>query len=52
MAGLPPKEEKEESYGEDSSGDKQDRRDPYCVFDRYFREKDDKGNRKGKGSHG
>jgi hypothetical protein len=47
MAGLPPNE-KEDS--EDSSGDEQIRLDPYCIFDRYFREKDDKGVGKGKGS--
>ena len=51
MAGLPPKE-KEDSDGEDSSGDEQIRLDPYCVFDRYFREKDGKGAGKGKGSRG
>ena len=52
MAGPPSKEEKEDSDGEDSSGDEQIRLDPYCVFDRYFREKDGKGAGKGKGSRG
>jgi hypothetical protein len=51
MAGLPPKEEKD-SDGEDSSGDEQIRLDPYCVFERYFREKDGKDAGKGKGSRG
>ena len=49
MAGLPPKEEKEDCDGEDSSSDEQIRLDPYCVFDRYFREKDGKSPGKGKG---
>ena len=49
MAGLPP-EEKEDSDGEDSSGDVLIRLDPYCVFDQNFREKDGKGAGKGKGS--
>ena len=49
MAGLPPKEG---SDGEDSSGDEQIRLDPYCVFDRYFCEKDDKSAGKGDGSRG
>mgnify|MGYP006269408883 CR=1 FL=1 len=49
MAGLPPKED---SDGEDSSSNEQIRLDPYCVFDRYFREKDGNGVRKGKGSRG
>ena len=48
MAGLPPKED---SDGEDNSGDEQIRLDPYYVFDRYFREKDGKGTGKGEGSH-
>ena len=52
MAGLPPKEEKEDNYGEDIFGDEQIRLDPYCVFDRYFHEKDGKGAGKGKGSRG
>ena len=52
MAGLLPTEEKANSDGEDSSGDKQIQLDPYCVFDRYFREKDGKGAGKGKGSRG
>ena len=47
MAGLPPKEETE-----DSSCDEQIRLVPYCVFDRYFREKDDKGTGNGKGGRG
>ena len=47
MAGLPSKKEKA-----DSDGHEQIRLDPYCVFDRYFREKDDKGVGKGKGSRG
>lgn len=49
MAGLPPKED---SDGEDNSGDEQIRLDPYYVFDRYFREKHDKGVGKGKASRG
>ena len=52
MAGLPAKEKKEVSGGEDNSGDEQIRLDPYCVFDRYFREKNDMGARKGKSSPG
>ena len=52
MSGLPPKEEKADSDGEDNSGDEQIRLDPYCVFDRYFREKDDKGVGKGKRRRG
>ena len=52
MAGLPPKEEKEDNDGEDSSGDEQIRLDPYCVFDRYFCDKDDKGAGKGKDIRG
>ncbi|KAE8785392.1 Phytosulfokines 5 [Hordeum vulgare] len=35
MVGLPPKEEKVVSGGEDSSGDEQIRFEPYCIFDRY-----------------
>ena len=38
MARLPSKKEKE-----DNSGDEQIRLDPYCVFDRYFHDKDVKG---------
>jgi hypothetical protein len=52
MAGLTPKEEKEDSDGEDNFDDEQIRLNPYCVFERYFREKDDKGAGKGKGSRG
>ena len=52
MAELPPKEEKADSDGDDSSDDEQIRLDPYCVFDRYFREKDEKGVWKGNGSCG
>ena len=52
MVGLPPKEEKEDSDDEDSFGDKQIRLDPYCVFDRYYREKEGKGAGKGMGSCG
>ena len=52
MVGLHPKGKKEDNDGSDNSDDEQIRLDPYCVFDdRYFREKDDKGVRKGKGSH-
>ena len=52
MVGLPPKEEKADSDGEDSPDDEQIRLDPYCVFDRYFHVKDGKGAGKGKGSRG
>ncbi|KAE8794935.1 Phytosulfokines 5 [Hordeum vulgare] len=52
MVGLSPKEGEEVSGGEDSSGDDQIRLDPYCVFDRYFRDKDDKGAEKDKDNHG
>ena len=43
MVGLPPKEEKKDNDNEDSSGDERIR---------HFREKDDKGAGKGKGSRG
>ena len=46
MARLPPEEK------DDSSGNEQIRLDPYCVFDRYFREKNGKSARQGKGSRG
>ncbi|KAE8819704.1 hypothetical protein D1007_02364 [Hordeum vulgare] len=49
MVGLPPKE-KEVSGNKDTFGDEQIRLDPYCVFDRYFCDKDIKGTEKGKGS--
>ena len=49
MARLPPKENND---GEDSSGDEQIQLDPYCIFGRYFHQKDDKGAGKGKGSYG
>ena len=41
---CPPKKEKEEANvrSESSVGEKI-RLDPYCVIDRYFRDKDDKG---------
>ena len=48
----PPKEEKEDNDGEDSSGDEKIWLDPYCVLDLYFREKDGNGAGKGKGSWG
>ncbi|KAE8796205.1 E3 ubiquitin-protein ligase XB3 [Hordeum vulgare] len=51
MDGLPSRE-KEVSGGEDISGDEQIRLDPYCVFDRYFRDKDGKDAGKDKGSRG
>ncbi|KAE8819523.1 Pyrophosphate-energized vacuolar membrane proton pump [Hordeum vulgare] len=35
MIELPPKEENDVSSGEDSSGDEQNRLDPYCIFDWY-----------------
>ena len=44
MVGLPPKEEKE-----DIDDEEQIRLDPFCVFERCFREKDGKGTGKGKG---
>ncbi|KAE8819607.1 E3 ubiquitin-protein ligase XB3 [Hordeum vulgare] len=44
--------DKEVGDDEDNSDDEQIRLNPYCVFDRYFRKRDDKGFRKGKGSHG
>ena len=47
-----PKEEKKDNNGSGSSGDEQIRLDPYCLFYRYFREKDGKGARKGKDNHG
>ena len=47
MAGLPSKKEKA-----DSDGHEQIRLDPYCVFARYFCEKDGKGAGKGKGRRG
>ena len=49
MTGLPPKDKKEDSDGSNSSDDEQTRLDPYCIFDRYFRERDGKGDVKGKG---
>ena len=52
MAGLPPKKDKEDIDGSNSSGEERIHLDPYCVFDRYFREKDGKGAGKGKGSRG
>ena len=52
MAGLPPKEEKENNDGSDSSGDEQIRLNPYRVFDCYFPEKHNKGAGKGKDSCG
>ncbi|KAE8800571.1 Pyrophosphate-energized vacuolar membrane proton pump [Hordeum vulgare] len=52
MAGLPSKEVKEVSGGEDNSGDEQIRLNLYCIFDRYFRNKDDKGAGKDKDSRG
>ncbi|KAE8793986.1 hypothetical protein D1007_31275 [Hordeum vulgare] len=52
IAGLPSKEVEEVSGGEDSFDDKQIWLNPYCIFDRYFDEKDDKGPGKGKGNHG
>ncbi|KAE8778774.1 Pyrophosphate-energized vacuolar membrane proton pump [Hordeum vulgare] len=45
MTGLPSKKEKEVS-----GGDEQTRLDPYCVLDRYFRDKDVKDVGKDKGS--
>ncbi|XBI31473.1 hypothetical protein VPH35_055036 [Triticum aestivum] len=51
-AGLPPKEDNDDSDGEDSSNDVHIRLDPYRVFDRYFREKDDNGTGKGEDSRG
>ncbi|KAE8791688.1 Phytosulfokines 5 [Hordeum vulgare] len=51
MARLPLKVEKEVGDGEDSSGDEHIQLDPYCFFDQYFREKDDKDSEKRKGSH-
>ncbi|KAE8784424.1 Phytosulfokines 5 [Hordeum vulgare] len=47
MAGLPPKEV---SGGEVNSDDVQIRLDLYCIFDRYFHDKDNKGVGKDKGS--
>ncbi|KAE8770512.1 Phytosulfokines 5 [Hordeum vulgare] len=44
--------EQKVSHDKDNSGDEQIRLGPYCVFDRYFRENDDKGFGKGKGSRG
>lgn len=41
MAGLPLKEEKEDSDGSDNSGDEQIWLDPFCVFERYFHDKDE-----------
>ncbi|KAE8797305.1 Phytosulfokines 5 [Hordeum vulgare] len=52
MDGLPPKVEKEVNDGEDNSCDKLVQLDLYCVFDWYFREKDDKGFGKGKDNCG
>ena len=49
MVGLPLKEEKEDSDGEDSSGDEQIWLDPYCIFNWYYR---CKGTGKGKGGGG
>ena len=43
-----PKEEEEVGNGLGSSDSEHTRLDVYCVFDRYFRNKDDKG----KGGHG
>ena len=49
--GLPPKEEKEEaSDGPDSFDSEQIQLNPFCIFDRYFRNND--GNTKGKASLG
>ncbi|KAE8778146.1 Pyrophosphate-energized vacuolar membrane proton pump [Hordeum vulgare] len=50
MAGLSPKEEKEDIDGHDSSDEEQIRPDPHRVFEWYFREKDDNGVGKGKDS--
>ena len=52
MVRLPPMKEKADNDGEDSSGNEQFQFDPYCVFDRYFREKDGKDVGKGQGSRG
>ena len=49
MAGRPPKEDND---GEDRSDNEQIRLDPYYAFDRCFRQKSNKGARKGKGSRG
>ncbi|KAE8792235.1 hypothetical protein D1007_33399 [Hordeum vulgare] len=46
MVGLPLKEDK------DNSGNEQIRLHPYRIFVWHFREKDDTGSVKGKGSHG
>lgn len=53
MAGLPSKEEDEEaSDRSDKSSSEQICLDPFYVFEHYIREKDSKGNGKGKGSRG
>ena len=52
MVGLPSKIEKDVSDSKDSCGDEHIRLDPYRVFDRYLREKDDKGFRRGKDIRG
>ena len=52
MAGLPPKEEKEDIHGSDNIDYEQIWLDLYCVFDRYFREMESKGVGKGKDIRG
>ncbi|KAE8785481.1 hypothetical protein D1007_40829 [Hordeum vulgare] len=52
MAGLPPKEEKEASSNEDTTGSEQIWLDAYCVFYRYFHDKDGMGAGKDKGNRG
>ncbi|KAE8779134.1 E3 ubiquitin-protein ligase XB3 [Hordeum vulgare] len=52
MVRLPSKVEKDVSDGEGSCGDEHIRLDPYRVFDRYLREKDDKGFGRGKDIRG
>ena len=48
MAGLPHKEEGDESIWTGIFGEEENQLDPYCVFDCNFRDKDAKGSDKGK----
>ncbi|KAE8786862.1 Phytosulfokines 5 [Hordeum vulgare] len=42
MDGLSLKEKKDVNDNGDSSGDRQNRFDPYCIFDQYLHDKDGK----------
>lgn len=47
-ANYPQEEKDEDSDGSDSSDSEKIWLNPFYVFDRYFRDKDDKGNDKNK----